>query len=553
MLGFFDGVALFFMLLALELILLDRRFLSAIVVGLGIMIKIIPVLMLPVALRRLWYQYRADSREARVEMGLYVVFAGLTVIVALAPFLIWGPEWLLASARSMLGRSPWETVWALAEGYYGFGVVGGDRLNPNETAFAAYEGWLPWWLISLAFLGLYAYLFTRPADYDQPRNLLAFGGLTVIIFLLYSKGYSPQFLVYLLPFVLLLMPDGRGLTYLLSLTFLNVLEQPIYFVLLPEARWLLTFVVLARLIVMLVLAVEFLFILSPLRLAPLTQARQYAPLALGGLMALALIILTPLTLNAYSGSQAANSAMGTFAGFMETQLQPENSRPRLLLSEQDTYQQIYPYLRQSYDLRLTDGASRFKGSEALTTPDLVRGLEQVWILPTGPQEATLREAVSSRGTALASYSFDELGTASLYSFQRNAVPVLPPARFPGGMELLAHEVEIASRGVQVTLYWQALEPQAQELTVFTQLLNEEGEWMAGHDSLPRNGSAPVTTWPVGTVQADPHLILIPPDLAPGSYTLMVGLRINEERLVSLAPDGSNYPDGAALLEVIELP
>jgi hypothetical protein len=243
--------------------------------------------------------------------------------------------------------------------------------------------------------------------------------------------------------------------------------------------------------------------------------------------------------------------MGTFAGFMETQ--SGNSRPRLLLSEQETYQQIYPYLSQSYDLQLTDGTSRFKGSEAPTTPDLVRGLDQVWILPTGPREAALREAVSSRGTALASYSFDDLGTASLYSFQRNPVPVLPPARFPGGMELLAHEVETGSGGVQVTLYWQALEPQDQELTVFTQLLNEDGEWVAGHDGLPRNGTAPVTTWPAGTVQTDPHRILIPPDLPPGSYTLAVGLRINNERLVSLAPDGSNYPDGAVPLEVIQLP
>jgi hypothetical protein len=454
----------------------------------------------------------------------------------------------------MLDRSPWETVWALTEGYYGFGVVEGDRFNPDETSFAAYEGWLPWWAISLVFLGLYAYLFTRPADYDQPRNLVAFSGLTVIIFLLYSKGYSPQFLVYLLPFVLLLMPDGRGLTYLLVLTFLNVLEQPIYFVLLPEAQWLLTFVILTRLIVLLALAVEFLFVLlAPVRLAPLVPLRQYAPLALGGLMAVALVILTPLTLSAYSDSQAAKSSVGTFAGFMETQLREGNSRPRLLLSEQETYQEIYPYLHQSYDLQLTDGASRFEGAEALTASELVQGLEQVWVLPTGSQEATLQNAVSSRGTLLATYNFDELGTASLYSFQRNPVPALPPARFSGGMELLGHEAEVDSGGVHVTLYWQTREPQSQEVTVFTHLYDETGEWVAGHDSPPRNGTAPASTWPVGTVQADSHLISVPSDLPPGSYTLMVGLRINEERLTSLAPDGSNYPEGAAPLEVIELP
>ena len=70
--------------------------------------------------------------------------------------------------------------------------------------------------------------------------------------MLYSKGYSPQFLVYLLPFMVLLMPNGRGLTYALVLTGLNVLEQPIYFVLLPDENWLLIFVVVMRFILTIV-------------------------------------------------------------------------------------------------------------------------------------------------------------------------------------------------------------------------------------------------------------------------------------------------------------
>ena len=66
-----------------------------------------------------------------------------------------GPQWVLASIRSIAGRASWETVWAVVEGYYGFGVVLGDRLNPAETNFAVHQGWLPWWIISLIFAGLY--------------------------------------------------------------------------------------------------------------------------------------------------------------------------------------------------------------------------------------------------------------------------------------------------------------------------------------------------------------------------------------------------------------
>ena len=76
--------------------------------------------------------------------------------------------------------------------------------------------------------------------------MVALAGLTATFFLLYNKGYSPQFLVYVLPFVVLLMPNGRGVTYAIILTILNVLEQPVYFVMLPDETWLLTSVVIAR-------------------------------------------------------------------------------------------------------------------------------------------------------------------------------------------------------------------------------------------------------------------------------------------------------------------
>jgi uncharacterized membrane protein len=245
MLGFFDAIALFFVLLALYLILRGRLLGSAVSTGVGFAVKITPIIFVPVALRQLW-DLAGDIRTALRDGALYLVTTALTIVVLLLPFLLIQPNWLWTTARAVIGRSSWETVWALFEGYFGYGVVGGDRLNPAETAFAIHDSSLPWWLITLGFGVLYLFLWTRPADYRQPRNVVALTGLTVTIFLLYSKGYSPQFLVYLLPFVILLFPDARGVTYSLLLTLLNVLEQPIYFVLVPEATGLLAGIVLAR-------------------------------------------------------------------------------------------------------------------------------------------------------------------------------------------------------------------------------------------------------------------------------------------------------------------
>ena len=559
MLGFFDGVALFFILLALDYLLDDRRFLSAISVGVGFMVKLIPALMLPVALRRLWYQYRENGREAGVEMGLYAVVFGLTVLALLAPFLIGGPQWVMASARAMLGRASWETVWALADGYHGFGVVLGDRLNPAETNFAVHDSLLPWWLITLAFAGLYAFLFTRPADYSRPRNVVAFTGLTVIVFMLYNKGYSPQFLVYLLPFILLLFPNGRGLTYALILTGLNVLEQPVYFVLLPATTWLLTFIIIVRTGLLVIIGLEFGLVLWPpdRRFTVVVELRRRAPVVLGWVAGATLLVLIPVLLQAYSHNRLQEDPVATLAGFMQTwagevdPAQPVAAKPRLLLSDQPTYRQLYPHLHHAFELQLADGAAKYEAAPRVI--DLLQGLDQVWILPTGPAEQNLRNVVDRRGEPLADFDFEGVGTASLYSFEANPLPFIAPARFIGGLELLAHRAEVKADALDVTLYWRAIEPQNQSYTVFTQLLDAEGQRVAGQDSLPAGGAAPTDGWPVDAVQADAHRIDLPAGLPPGEYTLVVGLynRFNE-RLRAIDPNGFGYANRAVPLATVEL-
>ncbi|HMR62668.1 MAG TPA: glycosyltransferase 87 family protein [Anaerolineae bacterium] len=567
MLGFFDGVALFFMLLALDLMLGDRRFLSAVAIGVGFMVKVIPILMLPVVLRRLWYFYRRDHREAGIEAGLYIVALAMTVFVLLLPFIVLpalngSEQWWATSFRSILGRSSWETVWAVAEGYYGFGAVGGDRLSPqvSQAEFAIHEGWpdTVWLLITFAFGGLYYYLFKRQADYSQPRSLLAFAGLTLTIFLLYSKGYSPQFLVYLLPFVILLMPNGRGLTYALILTALNILEQPIYFVLLPEAHWLLVFVVVSRFLMLIVVGLEFGLMLWPTReeTSRLATVHARAPVIVGALAGLALVVVTPLSVLAYNRHPLENTDLGTFVGFMETQAAGE----RLLLSEQETYRQIYPYLNSTIDLKLAsfdpDLTERIVTSSRAAKPsDLLQGLEQVWVLPTGPHSQKLDNVVSNRGKVLASYNFGEVGLVSVYTFRPNPLPTIAPARFVGGVELLTHHVDVNSGSIEVTLYWRALDRQTDDrLTVFTQLLNAQGELVASHDSIPGSGQNPFTVWPIDEVQSDSHAIDLPSPLALGEYTLVVGIynRFNE-RIPVINAQGISYPDRFVPLAKMVLP
>jgi len=84
--------------------------------------------------------------------------------------------------------------------------------------------------------------------------------------MLYSKGYSPQFIVQLIPFAVLLLPNLRGVSYVILLDVINFLEGTVYFIVLPQQHWLLVATVLLRTLIIVALTVEYCFVLF--RLAP---------------------------------------------------------------------------------------------------------------------------------------------------------------------------------------------------------------------------------------------------------------------------------------------
>jgi len=542
MLGFFDCIALFFILLALDTLLNNRPTLSALSVGVGFMVKILPILMLPVAARRIWQQYRENGRAAATEITIYSLIVGLTIMGILAPFLLNGPQWVETSARSMLSRSSWETVWAVMEGYYGFGLVAGDRLNPAETNFAAHPSTLPWWLISLFFGGWYLLIFSAAADYEQERKLFAFCGLTVSTMLLYSKGYSPQFIVYLLPFIILLFPNERGLTYSLILTGLNVLEQPIYFVLIPSATWLLTFVVITRFVILLILTAEFWLIIWP-QFQPesrLHWLHENLPAMVAGLSLVALFALTPLTIQAYSHQQRLNSPEATFVSFMRAQAQQAPNHTRLIVTNQATYRQVYPHLRGLVDVRLLGSPYSPPLSNALN------GADSLWLLPA---DNPMNQQIASVGRLMAVYNFGTFGNASWYNLSRQTLPAqVSWARFTSGIELVAYQIEWGWNTAEITLFWQATSQQGTSYKVFTQMLNANGELLASHDGIPRDGTLPTTDWPLNVIQIDRHVITFPSNTPTQESTFITGLYNNVgERLTATAPNGQPYPNRAVPL------
>jgi mannosyltransferase len=77
--------------------------------------------------------------------------------------------------------------------------------------------------------------------------------------------------------------------------------------------------------------------------------------------------------------------------------------------------------------------------------------------------------------------------------------------------------------IQVTLFWQTAVPLAKRYKVFLHLLDEQGRLVAQRDSEPGGGLALTTTWEPGRLVPDNHGVLLPPALANGRYTLLLGL------------------------------
>src|SRR5690606_36379689 len=89
--------------------------------------------------------------------------------------------------------------------------------------------------------------------------------------------------------------------------------------------------------------------------------------------------------------------------------------------------------------------------------------------------------------------------------------------------------------LQVRLDWQTRAPLDVRYKVFVQLLDEAGQLVAQRDSEPGGGLSLTTTWQPGETITDRHALIIPDNLSPAYYMLIIGLYdINDpqQRLVT---------------------
>src|SRR3954453_11744764 len=175
--------------------------------GLAFTAKVYPLVLLPPALTFVW---RTAGRRAAARSA--AVFVGVAAVV-IVPFLILSPDGLIESFRAQAGRS--LQVESLGGSF--LGVV--DRIGwyaatvvhrTHHTISYDLAGSLPHALAVASTVGqvlsvlLAWWLYARGRD-GVDRVLLAFAA-AIAEFLAFTRFFSPQYLVWLVPFVVLLGP-----------------------------------------------------------------------------------------------------------------------------------------------------------------------------------------------------------------------------------------------------------------------------------------------------------------------------------------------------------
>ncbi|MBK8021345.1 MAG: hypothetical protein IPK19_07890 [Chloroflexi bacterium] len=218
----FEPMVAFFLLWGLAAFLDRRHGRSAVVAGIGMLIKFTPALILGAVWR---------MRPARVAVRYTATVLGWFALVYALLF-AQNVAMTLPSLTAQFSKASYQTVWALLDGNMTTGNFGPvpERLDPDAANRsqgnpAVIPGLVRLGLAAAAGAGIF--LTTRRRD---DRGAVSFVAVALLIFFLQAQGWSPQWLAQIIPLLLLAFPSRDGILAIILLTVTVFVEYPFLFV-----------------------------------------------------------------------------------------------------------------------------------------------------------------------------------------------------------------------------------------------------------------------------------------------------------------------------------
>lgn len=536
--GWYEPVPLFFLLLTLYLMLRERYAWSAVTAAVGLMTKLVPILIVPIALQRLMNWRRRAG---------YLALVAVLSIGMLLPFVIAGQDYVVAFVRATLNRPSWLSIWALFDGNATFGtsVPIIDRFSPQNVGVAPVSA-IPLPLATLAFAVLFSFLYTRRIDWRDTRQSTAFAGITVILFLLWSKGFSGQFTVYGLPFVALLLPNLRGALYLALLSVLWVAEWPLAFQMMDGQTWFLTWLIIVRTVILIVLIVEFAVNLFPAITRNALRVTRYTLL----LCWLTVPYVAVAAVNSYT--QARLFADPTMPAIELVREQKHDTAP-LVFAGTKPYRRLYAAAQPLSEVLLLPSAKHVPEEVRAQWLNELLARGPFWLivdedtLDTRDEDLKTEQWVIDRACPIAA---NTAGAGRVLHFTAAPNGETQPIDATFNAELALDGYRLSSAELQpgamfcVELNWNALRTPASDYTVYVHIADPAGQVVAQNDMQPQSGFVPTSQWQPGAKITDRHGVMLPPNLPAGEYAIRVGLYRSD--------DQSPVPPGAIELAKINV-
>ncbi len=224
-----DVIVLCFFSLALFFLMRKSPRLCGLLMGLAIFAKIYPLLLLPIFL--------AFFKNWRERLSLLTSLV-LSVLLLNFFFLVLNPYVWCETFFGNTGRGPWETIWAVLSGYYSHGGV--ERMHPYFEGFFTYAQLEQIYPLSPADHAFYLYSnsaiplamslllvlsFIVPLVLFTKKRILEVIGLSSSLFFIASKGYSPQFSIFVIPLLALSVPGKKKFVLISLLDAATILQM----------------------------------------------------------------------------------------------------------------------------------------------------------------------------------------------------------------------------------------------------------------------------------------------------------------------------------------
>jgi 4-amino-4-deoxy-L-arabinose transferase-like glycosyltransferase len=224
-----DVVALFPAALAIYMIVKKKALSCGVLLGLATMAKGFPALLLIPAVIAF-----TNSRDRIKLIGSML----LVVVLTSLPFVLINPLTYLSTFTHVGSRGPWETIWAISDGYYSHGGL----LHPFFDKFfyhfnllkiypaSHYDHAIYSWNIDqlpniLTLLQVATIVVISLAYVGRKKDAVPLCGLLYISYMLFFKGYSTQFAVSTPFYMLLATATGMPLLFLAPLEVSHIMQM----------------------------------------------------------------------------------------------------------------------------------------------------------------------------------------------------------------------------------------------------------------------------------------------------------------------------------------